>query len=153
MKRLLCALMALLLLSSCALASVRVGFEDGFTLELPDGWLHYSLTPEMSQQGVLYCLSDAEAARFLYIQLWNSECEDLDELNSLIAEIARPDSSGMYSFGGTDFIVYDLPEGDVSCCAALLGNKVYNFVFTPQSDSAFMVTAAQIMSSFEVMQE
>lgn len=150
MKRLLCALLALLLFS-CALAEQRVGFEDGFTLALPDGWLHYSLTDEMAEQGVLYCLSDAAAEHFLYIQLWSSECEGIEELAELIAEVAQPNASGVYSFGGTSFIVYDLPEGDVSCCAALIGTKVFNFVFSPQSDSEYMVTAAQIMSSFELM--
>lgn len=148
MKRLLCALLTLILICSCALADLRVGFEDGFSLELPDGWLSHELTPEMAELGVLYCLSDAAAEHFLYIQLWHSGCRDLDQLNGLIAEIAKPDNSGTYSFGGTDFIVYDLPEGDVSCCAALMGTNVYNFVFTPQSDTDFMVTAAKIMSSF-----
>lgn len=150
MKRLLSALLALLLFFSCALAE-RVGFEDGFTLELPDGWLHYATTDEMAEQGVLYCLSDAAAEHFLYIQLWSSECAGIDELAELIADVARPNASGVYSFGGTNFIVYDLPEGDVSCCAALFGTRVYNFVFSPQSDSEYMVTAAQIMSSFQPM--
>lgn len=151
MKRLVCTLMALLLLCTCACAEMRVGFQDGFSLEIPDGWLQYDLSPEMAQQGVLYCLSDAEARHFLYIQLWNSECEDLDELDALIDAIVNPDTSGVYSFGGTDFIVYDLPEGNVSCCAALVGTNVYNFVFSPQSDGDFMVTAARMMSSFQLM--
>jgi len=150
MKRLLCALTALLLLFSCASASVRIGFEDGFSLELPDGWLHYEPSADMLEQGVLYCLSDAEASRWLHIQCWNSDCADSEELKELILSTSKPHSAALYNFGGTDFVVYDLSQGDTSCSAAIIGGRVYNFVFNPQSDSEFMAQAAQILASFEL---
>ena len=150
MKRLLCALLAIMLLLGCACAEgtmLRVGFEDGFSLNLPEGWLHYPVGEEMTRQGVNYCLSDASAQRWLYIQIWKSECADADELAALIERTASPRSSGAYSFNGVDCVIYDLAAGDVSCCAALLDGSIVNFVFTPQSDGDYMMTAAQIMSS------
>ena len=130
---------------------VTLAFEDGFSLELPADWLHYEVSDEMAQSGVLYCLSDAVGARWLYIQSWSTDCADIDALCALIRETAQPQTSGVYEFNGTQFVVYDLTEGDVSCCAALLGDRVLNFVFTPQSDSDFMVIAAQIIGTFAVL--
>ena len=131
--------------------AVTLAFEDGFSLELPADWLHYEVSDEMAQSGVLYCLSDAAANRWLYIQSWSTDCADIDALCALIRETAQPQTSGVYEFNGTQFVVYDLTEGDVSCCAALLGDRVLNFVFTPQSDSDFMVIAARIIGTFTVL--
>ena len=153
MKKLICALMALMMICSFAMAegTVRLGFAEGFALDLPEGWLHYSVSEEMSQQGVLYCLSDAEAARWLYIQSWESDCADADALLELVNTTARPVSSGKYDFNGSEFVVYDLEEGDVSCCATIMNGKILNFVFTPQSDADFMATAAQVIGSYTLI--
>lgn len=134
-------------------SDVRFGFEDGFSLTLPSGWKYYSITDEMAAQGVLYCLSDETAQRWLYIQSWNTDCTDIDSLKHLIDRTAAPQTSGIYTFNGTDFVIYDLVSGDVSCCAALLGERVLNFVFTPQSDATFMATATQIIGSFGISAE
>ena len=130
---------------------LTLAFEDGFSLELPADWLHYEVSDEMAQSGVLYCLSDAAAERWLYIQSWTTDCADVDTLCTLIQQTAQPQTSGVYEFNGTQFVVYDLTEGDVSCCAALLGDRVLNFVFTPQSDADFMVIAARIIGTFTVL--
>ena len=131
--------------------AVTLAFEDGFSLELPADWLHYEVSDEMAQSGVLYCLSDAAANRWLYIQSWSTDCADIDALCALIRETAQPQTSGVYEFNGTQFVVYDLTDEDVSCCAALLNDRVLNFVFTPQSDSDFMVIAARIIGTFTVL--
>ena len=130
---------------------VTLAFEDGFSLELPADWLHYEVSDEMARSGVLYCLSDAAAERWLYIQSWTTDCADIDALCALIRETSQPQTSGVYEFNGTQFVVYDLTEGDVSCCAALLDDRVLNFVFTPQSDSDFMVIAARIIGTFTAL--
>ena len=130
---------------------LTLAFEDGFSLELPADWLHYEVSDEMAQSGVLYCLSDAAANRWLYIQSWSTDCADIDALCALIRETAQPQTSGVYEFNGTQFVVYDLTDEDVSCCAALLNDRVLNFVFTPQSDSDFMVIAARIIGTFSVL--
>ena len=132
-------------------AAVRMGFEDGFSLELPEGWLYHAVTEEMAEQGVIYCLSDAAGTGWLYIQSWTTDCADMDELKELIDRTAQLQTSGIYDFNGTDFVVYDLVEGDVSCCAALMNGKALNLVFTPQSDADFMAVSAQILNTFEIL--
>ena len=130
---------------------LTLAFEDGFSLELPADWLHYEVSDEMARSGVLYCLSDAAANRWLYIQSWSTDCADVDALCALIRETAQPQTSGVYEFNGTQFVVYDLTDADVSCCAALLNGRVLNFVFTPQSDADFMVIAARIIGTFTAL--
>ena len=137
--------------SAAAQSTVTLAFEDGFSLELPADWLHYEVSDEMAQSGVLYCLSDADAGRWLYIQSWSTDCADIDALCTLIRETAQPQTSGVYEFNGTQFVVYDLTDVDVSCCAALLNCRVLNFVVTPQSDVDFMVIAARIIGTFTVL--
>lgn len=174
MKKIMCMLLAILMLLGLACAEttateapatpevsaapteapaapVILGFEDGFSLELPEGWKYYAINEEMAAQGVLYCLSDESAHRWLYIQSWDTDCADIDSLKDLIDRTSAPQTSGVYTFNGTDFVIYDLVEGDVSCCAALVDGRVLNFVFTPQSDAAFMATATQIIGSFGVL--
>lgn len=129
--------------------TVRIGFEDGFALELPEGWQYHPTTQEMKDQGVAYCLSDADGAGWLYVQIWNTDCADINDLKALIDRTADIQTSGIYGFNDTDFVVYDLIESDVSCCASLLGGRVLNLVFTPQSDAGFMAVAAQILNTFE----
>lgn len=130
---------------------VTLAFEDGFTLQLPEGWLYHEVSDEMAAQGVYYSLSDSTGVCRLYIQSWLSDCADMNALKELIDRTTAPQSSGVYAFNGTDFVVYDLSEGDISCCAALKDGRVLNFVFTPQSDPDYMLTAAQIMSSYTVL--
>ena len=55
MKRLLCALIALSMLFAAALAEESVftlRFEDGFSLQLPEGWVSYPVTAEDRSAGV-----------------------------------------------------------------------------------------------------
>ena len=132
-------------------ATVRIGFEDGFSLELPESWLYHPVNEEMAGQGVVYCLSDANEAGWLYVQNWSTDCTDINALEELINRTADLQTSGVYNFNGTDFVVYDLNTGDVSCCAALLDGRVLNLVFTPQSDADFMAVAAQILATFEIL--
>ncbi len=127
---------------------VTLAFEDGFTLELPEGWRYHEVSDEMAEQGVYYNLSDSTGNYHLYIQSWLTDCQNMDGLKELIDRTVSPQSSGIYAFNDTDFVVYDLSAGDVSCCAALKNGHILNFVFTPQSDPDFMLTAAQIMSSY-----
>lgn len=188
MKKLICLVLALLLISVCGLAEdvtivdisaieaapvttpepeessapvppvqnaqavgVTVEFEDGFSLVFPEGWMSYEVSDEAAETGVYYCLSDADGARWLYIQKWNTDCADIDALDALIRRTEKPQSSTVHEFNGTQFIVYDLAEGDVSCCATLLDGCVLNFVFTPQSDAEYMATAVQIIGTFAIL--
>ena len=131
--------------------TVKMAFEDGFSLQLPEGWLYHPVAQDMADQGVVYCLSNAAGTGWLYIQNWNTDCADMDELKELIDRTTEVQTSGVYDFNGTGFVVYDLTEVDVSCCAALVDGRVLNLVFTPQSDADFMAVAAQILNTFEIL--
>lgn len=130
---------------------VRIAFEDGFSLQFPEGWQYYAPDGDMRAAGIHYCLSDGEGESWLYIGSRESALESIDALHEQILLDDAIRFSGVYSFGGVPFVVYDLAEGDVSCCAALLEGKELSFRFTPQSDSAFMALATQIMYSFALI--
>lgn len=136
---------------SAAPETVRIGFEDGFALRLPEGWRFHPTGAEMAEKGVAYCLSDARGSGWLYVQSWETDCAGMNELQALIDRATDSRSSGVYSFNGTDFVVYDLNESDVSCCATLLDGRLLNLVFTPQSDADFMAVVAQILNTFELL--
>lgn len=150
-------LIVLLTLLGCAATAaaeesdVRIAFEDGFSLEFPDGWQYYEPNEELRAEGVLYCLSDAASENWLYIQIQDAQYDSIDALHASICADDEVKFSGVYNFGGVPFVVYDLAEGDVSCCAALLEGKLLRFSFTPQSDSAFMAVASRIMGSFALV--
>lgn len=128
---------------------LRLTFEKGYSISLPEGWVYYDITDEMAEEGIIYALSNADGTRRIFIQEWiTNDIEDLGSLETLIRNTTTPQSSGAHEFNGTSFIVYDLPDSDISCAAALMHGKILNIMFAPQSDSAFMLTAAKIMQSF-----
>ena len=152
LKKLACILLALTCILGCACAeTVRMGFEDGFCLDLPKDWQYYPVDDEMAAQGVTYCLSDASSACWLYIQHWGGECDTVEELHQIILETEAPRFSGIYSFNGIECVVYDLEDEDISCCSAIIDGRIINFMFTPQSDSAYMQLAAEIMGSLNLI--
>lgn len=128
--------------------TVSVAFEEGFALELPADWKYYPLSAEMAEMGVIYCLSDAAGERWMYIQSWQSECEDMEALLEVISAASDPENSGIRAFDGGEFIIYNIAAENVSCCAAMLGDQVLNFVFTPQNDMDYMAQAVQIIGTF-----
>ena len=152
LKKLACILLTLACLCSAACAeSIRMGFEDGFCLDLPGDWQYYPVSDEMAESGVTYCLSNASSTRWLYIQHWGGECETIDELHAIILETEAPKFSGIYSFNGIECVVYDLDSEDISCCSAIINGRIINFMFTPQSDNAYMQIAAEIMGSLNLI--
>lgn len=134
-----------------ASGGLHVEFEDGFALDFPEGWLYHPTTEAMAEQGVAYCLSDADGAGWLYVQNWDTDCADMDALKALVDRTTGVQASSVHAFNGTDFVVYELTEEDASCCAALLGDRVLNFVFSPQSDADFMAVVAQILNTFALI--
>lgn len=146
----MCTLIALVMLCGLALAEAdrSVAFDAGFSMVLPEGWKYYPVDAQAAAQGVLYCMSDAEGVRWMYVQKWDDACTDMDALLALVQETVDVTSAGIYSFGDTDFVVYEPSEGNVSCCAALLNGEILNFVVTPQSDADYMLTVTEIITSF-----
>ena len=165
MKKIFCLLMALMLCAGFAafaeteiqpaeiaapavIETVALAFEDGFALDLPADWKYYPLNAEMAEMGVIYCLSDAAGERWMYIQKWQSDCADMDQLLEVISGASDPGNSGIRDFNGTEFIIYNIAAENVSCCAAMVDGEVLNFVFTPQDDMDFMAQAVQIIGTF-----
>ena len=151
MKKILCCLFALMLLTSAALGeaasdTVRVRFEDGFALSLPADWVSYAVDSERAGSGTLYCLGSADGARLMYVQRWAAEYADLDALRAALEACG---GLVLRDSGDTDFITYNLDEGDASGCATLFEGDVLNLLFIPQSDAENMLIAATVMESFE----
>ena len=157
MKKMICCILALLAICTAALGeapyeAIRLNFEDGFSLSLPADWVSYEVSDELSEQGFLYCLGSADAARLMYIQRWSTDCADLDELKAeleLRDEIAL--GSSLASASGTPFLMYSFSEADCSGCMTLLDGDVLNLLFLPQSDDDAMLIAATVMDSYTAL--
>ena len=66
MKKMICLLLALCLcaLGACAAAEdIAVRFDEGFSLDLPEGWVSYPI----SDPEIRYALGDGSGERYLYI--------------------------------------------------------------------------------------
>ena len=78
--------------------------------------------------------------------------EDLDALREMLSardEIVLREGSE----DQTDFLMYNFVEEDCSGCATLLGDRVLNLLFIPQSDADNMLIAATVMESYEAVGE
>lgn len=153
MKKIICCLLAALLLGTCALSealyeSVQLRFEDGFSLSVPADWVSYEVAPELEEDGYLYCLGSADGARLMYVQRWGTTCQTMDELQSLLEQ--RQEIVLRAAAEDSPFLMYNFSESDGSGCATLLNGDILNLVFIPQSDAENMLIAATIMESFEV---
>lgn len=154
MKKLLCCILALLALTAPVLAetmpdTVRLSFEDGFSLSLPAEWVSYALDPALSDAGYIYCLGSADGANLMYIQRWRTELTSLDALTASLEERAEIElRSTNTSETGEAFLMYSFTESDASGGMLLLDGSILNLFFTPQSDDALMLTAATVLTSF-----
>lgn len=126
----------------------RVAFEEGFSILLPEGWLYYPIDKNMADTGVYHALSSADGTRQIYIQLWDTDCATIEDLETMICNTTSPVTTGIHDFNGTPFLVYDLPEDGISCASTMWEGRILNIVFYPQSDVGYMLTAAGIMQSF-----
>lgn len=152
MKRLICFLLALMLLIPAAFAEEsayvtrEVAFEDGFTLEIPSDWVSYTLDPALADSGFIYCLGSEDGERLMYIQRWSTSLTTLDELRASLGtreeiELHESDASA------ADFIFYSFTGADASGCMTLFDDTVLNFIFLPQSDPSTMLIAAFLTST------
>lgn len=153
MKRILGCLLAVLLLSAAALSetsadTVRLEFENGFSLSLPSGWVSFAVAPELKEAGFAYCLGSTDAAHLMYIQHLEGEYANFDALRAVFE--TRPEivlRSTVEAASGRPFLLYNFAEEDCSGCAALYEDSVINLLFLPRSDADFMLTAAAIIDS------
>ena len=114
----------------------EVWFEEGFGLTLPGGWVSYDVSDEDRESGVRYALGDGTGERMLYIQF---------------KAVGASDAALKLVCEDTAFVTFIDARQNASCCATLWGGEMAAFVFTPQSDSDFMLTASQLMESFKIL--
>ena len=146
MRKLLCAVAALCLCATVALAEAErftLRFDEGFTLSLPEGWVSYPA----GEGPIRYALGAGDGARFLYILVQPTQIVDFDAMRTAIE--ANPDcgKTSPLDLNGRSFAAFIMSGQNASGCATLLDGKLLVFLFTPQDNSDYMLTAAEIMAS------
>ena len=136
---------------AAAADDIEVWFAEGFGLTLPAGWVSYPVSEADQASGVRYALGDGTGEHFLYIQVTPTQLTTAAALTEAVDSEDNLTRSGALSFGGTDFVAFIDNARNASCCATLWGDSLAMFVFTPQSDSGFMLTATQVMETFRTM--
>lgn len=129
----------------------EVWFEEGFALTLPEGWVRYDVSDEDRADGIRYILGDGSGERLLYILLQPARVADIEALGEAVENTDGLAKTGDLSFGDTDFVAFIDSRQNASCVATLWGNDLAVFMFTPQSDSDFMLTASKLMESFDIL--
>lgn len=146
-KTLACALILACLAACGALAegggTFTLRFDEGFCLSLPEGWVSYP----PADGGARYVLGDG-AGRMMYILAEPSDLADFDALRAAIDAHAGWGKSSPLDLNGRPFAAFIVPELNASGCATLLNGESLTFLFMPQDDSDFMLTAAEIMASY-----
>ena len=154
MKKLLCILLLMCLCASVAFAdaedTIKLRFEDGFSLSLPQGWVRYEVSEADAAEGLRYILGDGNGERFLYIRKQVTELSDMDALRAEID--ARPDCSrsSALDLNGQDFASFIIPDLNASGCVTLIDGHLLSFLFTPQDSKEYMLLVAEIMASFRM---
>ena len=152
MKKLLCLLMILGLLAGLTVAvgeekasTFTLRFDEGFSLALPEGWVSYPA----GEGGIRYALGDGSGQRFLYILAGPTELADIDQLCAAIEAREDCGKAGKLDLNGQPFAAFIAPGLNASGCATLMNGEMLTFLFTPQDDSDYMLTVAEIMASFK----
>ena len=157
MKKLICALLALCVCAGCALAETGATFPlwfDGeFSLNLPEGWVSFPVSPADARAGIQYALGTPGGERCLDIQ--RQKVAKIEGFGALKAALeAREDCSKVQelALNGQAFASFIMPGENVSGCATVLDGAVLTFLFQPQDDSDYIMSVAEIMASFRAAQ-
>ena len=150
MKKIVCAMLMLCLLAGFALAEgsgekFALSFDEGFSLTLPAGWVSYS----SSDPSIRYALGDGSGERFLYILAQDTELDDFEALREAIDAHEDCGKASALDLNGQPFAAFIVPALNASGCATLWNGQMLAFLFTPQDDSDYMLTVAEIMASFK----
>lgn len=152
MKKLFCLIIMIVIACTAACASAEenftLWFEEGFSLDLPEGWVAYPADEESKDNDIRYILGNGEATRYMYILYRPTTFADMAELGITIATDDRYEKTGDLVFDGYSFIAFALPGQDVSGCMTLHEGNLLIFAYNPQSDSEYMMLAASIMDTF-----
>jgi hypothetical protein len=120
-------------------------FDEGFTLSLPEGWVSYP----PGEGPMRYILGAGDGARYLYILIQSAPVEDFEAMRAAIEANADCGRTSPLDLNGRTFAAFIAPRLNASGCATLADGKVVTFLFAPQDDSDFMLTAAGIMGSIK----
>ena len=143
-KTMLCLLVALCLCSALAEGGAfTLRFDEGFSLSLPEGWVSYPVEDE----SIRYALGDG-AGHYMYILTQPSAFGDFDALRAAIDAREEWGKTSPLELDGQSFAAFIVPNLNASGCATLLGSEVFTFLFTPQDDSDYMLTVAEIMAGY-----
>ena len=64
--------------------------------------------------------------------------------------ISGYEKTGELTFGGQTFLAYGIPAENLSGCMTILNDHLLTFIYSPQSDSEYMLQAAEIMDTFKL---
>ena len=124
-------------------------FEEGFGFTLPEGWVSYAVSDADRANGVRYALGDGSGERNLYVQFKSTAIKDIAALADAVRTTDGLNMTGELSFGDTHFVAFIDAGQNASCCATLWHGEIVVFIFTPQTDSDFMLIASRLMESFK----
>ena len=150
-KKLLCLIVALgILCASAALAdgskaTFALRFDEGFSLSLPEGWVSYPA----GGQPIRYALGPGDGTRFLYILFQETQIDGFDAMRAAIEANGDCGKTSPLDLNGREFAAFIAPRLNASGCATLHDGALITFLFTPQDDSEYMLTAAQIMAGIK----
>ena len=152
LKKILCLFLILCLCAACALAEEAVpkftlAFDEGFTLALPEGWVSYPVEDDV----IRYALGDGSGERFLYILAEPTELETFEAVQAALESGEGIGKTSALDLNGQPFATFIAQDLNASGCATLLNGETLTFLFTPQTDSEYMFTVAQIMASFKLV--
>lgn len=153
MKKLICLILMLLIIAPATLAQsaddFTLWFEEGFSLDFPEGWVSYPVDETARENDIRYILGNGEATRYMYILYRPTTYADVAELDIAVAMDEAFEKTGNLVFDGRSFIAFAMPGQDVSGCMTLHDGHLLTFVYNPQSDSDYMMLAASIMDTFK----
>lgn len=154
MKKLVCLLMMIMMLLPAAFAqeadTFTLWFEDGFAIDLPEGWVCYPIDAAAEEADIRYILGNGEGTRYMYIQYRATTLEDTAQLSAAIEGQSGYEKTGELTFGGQTFLAYGIPAENLSGCMTILNDHLLTFIYSPQSDSEYMLQAAEIMDTFKL---
>ena len=151
-KKLLCLIVALgILCASAALAdgskaTFALRFDEGFSLSLPEGWVSYPVRGD----AIRYALGDGKD-RYLYILAQDTDLREYGELQAAIEGRGDCGKTSPLDLNGQPFAAFIASRLNASGCSTLLNGEIITFLFTPQDDSEYMLTVAEIMASFRTV--
>jgi len=146
-RRWMCLVLALALALGVGASAegLVLRFDEGFSLSLPEGWVSYGV----SDPSIRYALGDGAGERYLYILAQEADYADFEAMSAALDAMPDCGKTSPLDLNGQPFAAFIAPGLNASGCATLWNGETLMFLFTPQDDSDYMLTVAEIMASFK----